>query len=46
MIQQALKQELKELKSLRDNDYMGDTNGIIENEIAHVENLIKSYEEA
>ena len=43
---QTLKQNLKELNSLKKNDYMGDANGIIENEMAHVKNLIKLYEKA
>ena len=42
----TLKQEIKHLKSLRDNDYMGDPNGILNDEIKHCENLIKLYEKA
>ena len=41
-----LKKEIKYLKSLKADDYMGNSNGIIDTEIDHVKNLIKLYEEA
>ena len=42
----VLKKEIKYLKSLKKDDYMGNSNGIIDTEIAHCENLIKLYEKA
>ena len=36
-----LKQEIKYLISLRDNDYIGDPNGFLDTEIQHCNNLIK-----
>ena len=41
MLNTILKQEIKYLKSLRDNDYIGNSNGILDTEIKHCEDLIK-----
>ena len=41
-----LKNEIKYLKSLQSKDYMGDTNGTLQQEIEHCKTLIKEYEKA
>ena len=42
----TLKEELKYLMSLRDNDLLGDCNGTLSSEIKHLNNIIELYEKA